>query len=79
MIITSTSAWPVRPAAANARARQPQEGGEGCSAGDLAYWFKDSVIHPTPPKEPPQPSHGMTMAALPPACRQVLAAPDAKQ
>src|SRR5258707_1179679 len=25
---------------------------EGCSAGDLAYWFKDSVIHPKPPPEP---------------------------
>jgi penicillin-insensitive murein endopeptidase len=52
---------------------------EGCSAGDLAYWFKDSVIHPKPPKTPPKPRPPMTLAQLPPACKQVLAAPDAKQ
>ena len=53
-------------------------GGEGCSAGDLAYWFKDSVIHPKPPKVPPKPRPPMTLAQLPAACKQVLAAPDAK-
>jgi penicillin-insensitive murein endopeptidase len=52
---------------------------EGCSAGDLAYWFKDSTIHPKPPKVPPKPKPPMTMAQLPAACRQILAAPDAKQ
>jgi len=51
---------------------------EGCSARDLAYWFKDSVIHPKPPKVPPKPKPPMTLAQLPAACRQVLAAPDAK-
>jgi len=55
----------------------PSEG-EGCSAGDLAYWFKDSVLHPKPPKEPPKPRPPMTLAQLPAACKQVLAAPDAK-
>jgi penicillin-insensitive murein endopeptidase len=57
--------------------RDPTEG-EGCSAGDLAYWFKDSVLHPKPPKEPPKPRPPMTLAQLPAACKQVLAAPDAK-
>jgi penicillin-insensitive murein endopeptidase len=52
---------------------------EGCSARDLAYWFKDSVIHPKPPKVPPKPKPPMTLAQLPAACRQVLAAPDARQ
>src|SRR6202023_1445578 len=52
---------------------------EGCSTGDPAFWFKDSVIHPKPSKEPPKPSHPMTMASLPAACQQVLAARDAKQ
>lgn len=52
---------------------------EGCSAGDLAFWFKDSIIHPKPPKVPPKPRPPMTLAQLPAACRQVLAAPDAKQ
>jgi penicillin-insensitive murein endopeptidase len=51
---------------------------EGCSAADLAYWFKDSVLHPTPPTTPPKPSQPMTLAQMPAACRQVLAAPDVK-
>jgi penicillin-insensitive murein endopeptidase len=67
------------PGSNECKGQQPQAGGDGCSAGELAFWFKDSIIHPTPPKEPPKPSHGMTLAALPAACRQVLAAPDAKQ
>jgi penicillin-insensitive murein endopeptidase len=64
------------PGAADCKGQKPQEGGDGCD--DLAYWFKDSIIHPEPPKEPPTPNHGITMAQLPKACRQVLAAPDAK-
>jgi len=56
---------------------EPTEG-EGCSAGDLAYWFKDSVLHPKPPKVPPKPKPPMTLAQLPAACKAVLAAPDAK-
>jgi penicillin-insensitive murein endopeptidase len=52
---------------------------EGCSASDLAYWFKDSTIHPKPPKVPPKPKPPVTLAQLPAACRQILAAPDAKQ
>jgi penicillin-insensitive murein endopeptidase len=53
----------------------PPADGEGCSAGDLAYWFKDSVLHPKPPAIPPKPKPPMTLAQLPAACRQVLAAP----
>src|SRR6478752_7781141 len=56
---------------------EPNEG-EGCSAGDLAYWFSDAVLHPKPPAVPPKPKPPMTMAALPPACKAVLGAPDAK-
>ena len=56
----------------------PDEG-EGCSTGDLAFWFKDSTLHPKPPKVPPPPKPPMTMAQLPPACRAVLNMPDAKQ
>jgi penicillin-insensitive murein endopeptidase len=51
---------------------------EGCKPADLAYWFKDSVLHPKPPKEPPKPKPPMTMAQLPAACKAVLNAPDAK-
>jgi penicillin-insensitive murein DD-endopeptidase len=52
---------------------------EGCAASDFAYWFKPSVLHPPPPKEPPKPHEGLTLAQLPPDCREVLAAPDARQ
>jgi penicillin-insensitive murein endopeptidase len=55
-----------------------QDGGESCSTSDLAYWFKDSIIHPEPPKEPETPAHGMTLAQLPTDCRAVLNAADAK-
>jgi penicillin-insensitive murein endopeptidase len=57
---------------------EPREG-EACSAADLAYWFKDDVIHPKPSLEPPTPRVGPTLAQLPAECRKVLAAPDAKQ
>jgi len=52
--------------------------GEGCGAGDLAFWFKDSVLHPKPSPTPEKPRPPMTLAQMPAACRQVLAAPDAK-
>ena len=55
-----------------------QGGGEGCKPSELAYWFKDQIIHPKPEKEAPKPSRGITLAQLPPACRSVLNAPDAK-
>ena len=57
---------------------EPSES-EGCAASDFAYWFKDSVLHPKPPKVPPKPNPGLTLAQLPPDCRTVLAAPDARQ
>ena len=63
----------------NARASPSRTEGEGCKPADLAYWFKDSVLHPKPPAMPPKPKPPMTMAALPAACKAVLAAPDAKQ
>src|ERR1700736_5222504 len=67
------------PAGSGECERQPEpSAGEGCRAGDLAYWFKDSIIRPKPPKEPPKPNPPMTLAQLPAACRQVVAAPDAK-
>src|SRR6202158_977792 len=68
------------PACASGCESQPEPPASGgCSAGDLAYWFKDSIIPPKPSKEPPKPKPPMTLAQLPAACRQVLAAPDAKQ
>ena len=67
------------PGDGDCKGQPDQAEGEGCKPADLAYWFKDSVLHPKPPKQPPKPSHGITLAQLPAACKQVLAAPDAKQ
>src|ERR1700720_4295204 len=64
------------PGSSECKGQPSQSGGEGCSAGDLAYWFKDSIIHPRPPKEPPKPKPPMPMSALPAACKAVLNAPD---
>ena len=52
----------------------PPGDGDGCGS-ELAYWFSDAVLHPKPPVVPPKPKPPMTLADLPPACRQVLAAP----
>ena len=67
------------PGGTECESQPPPKDSEGCSAGDLAYWFKPSVLHPKPPKVPPKPRPPMTLAQLPAACRQVLNAPDAKQ
>ncbi|MBV8925984.1 MAG: penicillin-insensitive murein endopeptidase [Bradyrhizobium sp.] len=68
------------PAATECKGQTDQTGGDGCKPSDLAYWFKDSIIHPKPepPKEPAKPRPGLTMAQMPAGCRAVLNAPDAK-
>jgi len=57
------------------RKQEPVPAGDGCATKDLAFWFKDSVLHPKPgppPKVPPKP---ITLADLPPACKNVIDAP----
>jgi penicillin-insensitive murein endopeptidase len=59
----------------NCRKQPPVPAGDGCAAKDLAFWFKDSVLHPKPsppPKVPPKP---LTLADLPAACKSVIDAP----
>jgi penicillin-insensitive murein endopeptidase len=56
------------------KGQDPAGEAEGCGT-DLDWWFRDSVIHPEPPKEPPKPRPPLTMADLPAACKQVLVAP----
>jgi penicillin-insensitive murein DD-endopeptidase len=67
------------PGSSECKGQADQDGGEGCGKDELGYWFKDSIIHPEPPKEPPKPRTGPTLAQLPAACKKVLSAPDAKQ
>ena len=59
----------------NCRKQDPVPAGDGCAAKDLAFWFKDSILHPKPsppPKVPPKP---LTLADLPAACKNVIDAP----
>ncbi len=65
------------------RAQEAVPPGDGCGK-ELDWWFRDAIIKPKPAPKPkevdpdakPKPKpRGMTMADLPPACRQVLLAP----
>jgi len=46
--------------------------GDGCGA-DLAYWYSDAPYKAAP--TPTKPAPPMRLSALPPMCRDVLAAP----
>jgi penicillin-insensitive murein DD-endopeptidase len=52
----------------------PPPPGDGCGK-ELDWWFTDAVLHPKPSTEPEKPRQPLTMAGLPPACREVLTAP----
>jgi penicillin-insensitive murein endopeptidase len=52
----------------------PVQAGDGCGH-ELDFWFKDSTLHPKPPTTPSPPKPPVTLAALPPACKQVVQAP----
>jgi penicillin-insensitive murein endopeptidase len=54
--------------------QEPPNNGDGCGK-ELDWWFRDAILNPPPPKEPPKPRPPLRMADLPPACRQVLLAP----
>jgi penicillin-insensitive murein endopeptidase len=53
------------------RDQDPVPPGDGCDAS-LAWWFSEAVLHPKPGPEKPKPP--LTMAQLPPECKQVLTA-----
>ena len=57
------------------KGQEPTSEDEGCSPKDFEYWLRDSVLNPPPPKEPVKSRPPLTMADLPPACKQVLLAP----
>jgi penicillin-insensitive murein endopeptidase len=54
------------------QSQEPVKGDEGCTEGDLAYWFREGVLHPRPAPPSRKPPPQLTMAALPGACRDVL-------
>jgi penicillin-insensitive murein endopeptidase len=56
------------------KSQDPAPETEGCGA-DLDYWFSDKILNPPPPKEPPKPKPPLTMADLPPACKQIVFTP----
>jgi penicillin-insensitive murein endopeptidase len=55
------------------KAQDPTPAGDGCGK-ELDWWFRDSILHPRPSLLPPKPKPPLTIADLPPACRQVLIA-----
>jgi len=61
----------------NCRKQPPVPGDDGCAPKALEYWFSDKVLHPKPkpPGPPGPPAKGLTLADLPPACKNVLDAP----
>jgi penicillin-insensitive murein endopeptidase len=53
--------------------QDPVPPGDGCDAAALDWWFKPSILHPRlNPNAKPKPP--LTLAGLPPECRQVLIA-----
>ncbi len=56
--------------------KQPAVAGDdGCGKAALDFWFTDKVLHPRPQIPGGKPPRALTMADLPPACQNVLAAP----
>jgi penicillin-insensitive murein DD-endopeptidase len=53
--------------------QQPVPEGDGCGH-ELDHWFKEATIHPAPAVPSPG-KPGVTMATLPPACKQIVGAP----
>jgi penicillin-insensitive murein endopeptidase len=52
----------------------PPDPSDGCGH-ELDFWFKESTLHPVQPANPPLPKPGITLAALPQACKQIVKAP----
>jgi penicillin-insensitive murein endopeptidase len=59
----------------NCRKQPPVPGDDGCAPKALDYWFSDKVLHPVIKPGPSKPPKALTLADLPPACKNVLDAP----
>jgi penicillin-insensitive murein DD-endopeptidase len=55
---------------AECKPQPPPRLSDGCGQ-ELDFWFKESTLHPPPPKPKP----ALTLAGLPPACKQIVKAP----
>ena len=55
---------------AECKPQAPPRPSDGCGH-ELDFWFQESMLHPPPPKPKP----ALTLAGLPPACRQIVKAP----
>jgi penicillin-insensitive murein endopeptidase len=64
-----------QPGSPECKGQEPPNGDQGCAPKDFEFWMRDSVLNPPPPKEPVKPKPPLTMADLPPGCKQVLLAP----
>jgi penicillin-insensitive murein DD-endopeptidase len=59
---------------AECKPQPPPDPSDGCGH-ELDFWFKESTLHPPPLLIPPKPKPSLTLAGLPPACRQIVKAP----
>jgi penicillin-insensitive murein DD-endopeptidase len=56
------------------KSQPPVPDGDGCGHA-LDFWFRQATLHPAPPPSPAQPKPGVSLAALPAACKQIVMAP----
>jgi penicillin-insensitive murein endopeptidase len=56
------------------KGQDPPGPGDGCGH-ELDWWFRASVLFPTPPLIPPKPKPPLTLAQLPAACQRIVFAP----
>jgi penicillin-insensitive murein endopeptidase len=56
---------------AECKPQPPSLPSDGCGH-ELDFWFKDSTLHPA---TPPKPKPALTLADLPPECKQIVKAP----
>jgi penicillin-insensitive murein DD-endopeptidase len=56
--------------ARSAECKRPLLPSDGCGH-ELEFWFKESTLHPPPPKPKPV----LPLVGLPPACKQIFKAP----
>jgi penicillin-insensitive murein endopeptidase len=64
------------PGESDCKGQPPTPGSEGCGDADLKFWFTKALVPVKPSTKPGRP---LTLADLPPACKNVLEAPASAQ